>query len=200
MSADGLQSLSKELDKLKTAGHTAVAIDPLINYVGGLLSSARLADPESERQRIALNFEGQLEAYRAEINAGLEMFKAVLETGQSALRALSVVNGAAAVAVLAFLGNVLSRPSEIALGALPLMSAAMTSFALGVGFAALGFATRYFSQASFGGDFFDDKERGLTWGRRWRMVAIGAGITSLVLFFAGIATAWAAVQATLLQP
>ena len=94
MSTGPFETLAIELAKLKSLGHTAIAREALIPYVDGLARSACAADPEGERQRIELNFEGQLEAYKAQVGAQLEMFKAVMETGQSALRALSVENGA----------------------------------------------------------------------------------------------------------
>lgn len=189
----GLQTLSTELARLKQLGHTAVALDALIPYVDALTRSASAADPESERQRIRLNFEGLVEQYRADVEGRRELLKAVLEAAQSALRTLSLVNGAAAVAILAFLGNVLAHPTTDGLATVPPMSKSMVSFAVGVGLAAVGFAARYFSQAYFSRDFTADAVMGGKWGRRWRCVAIAGAVASLIAFFVGIGFAFRAV-------
>jgi len=194
---NALEVLSSELSKLKGHGHTAIAIDPLINYIGELLNSARLTDPEGERQRIALNFEGQLEAYRAERSFNVEMFKAVIEAGQSALRALSIVNGAGAIAILAFLGNVLAHSTDTGLQVASFMTRAMTWFAVGVGFVALGYVARYFSQANYGGDFSQGEAIRRKWGDRWRFVAVVSAVASLLVFFVGIGTASLAILSVL---
>jgi hypothetical protein len=194
MASNLLDTLAAELSKLKVAGHTAIALDPLITYVSGLVESARASDPEDDRQRIRINFEGQLEKYRAEVQGNLEMFKAVLETGQSALKALSVINGAAAIAILAFLGNVLAHPSKEGLAAVPSMSRAMVWFATGVGLAGVGFAARYLSQASFAGDLWSNAATAGKGGIWLRVLAIAGGLFSLVLFFVGIGAAFNAVR------
>ena len=193
MSITNLELLAAELEKLKRLGHTAVALDALIPYVGGLVKAARESDPEGERHRVRLTFEGQVEQYRAQVEGRREMFKSILEAGLSALKALSVLNGAATVAILAFLGNVVSKPlNAYALVTIPGMNTAMAAFAFGVWFAALGLAARYFSQASFGMDFSKKSEVAERWGVVFKWVAISAGILSLALFFIGV---WAAFHA-----
>lgn len=192
MTTRNLELLSAELEKLKTTGHTAVALEVLIPYVNALVAAARSADPEGERQRIELNFEGQVEHYRAEMDTRLEMFKSVIEAGQSALRSLSLLNGAAAIALLAFLGNVLSHPTIMGIATIPGMSRSMACFAIGVGLAACGFVARYFSQASHGQEFSADPATAWKWGVRIRNVAICSALASLAIFFVGV---WFAFKA-----
>lgn len=85
MAVSSLEALAAELSKLKALGHTAVALDTLLSYVNDLTQSARAADPEAERQRIGLDFGGRVEQYKAEVEGRRELFKAVIEAGQSAL-------------------------------------------------------------------------------------------------------------------
>jgi hypothetical protein len=192
MTVAALETLAQELATLKERGHTAVAMNALLPYVTGLLASARSGDPEGERQRVKINFEGQVEAYRAEVSSQLELLKAAIEAGQSALKSISVINGAAALAMLAFIGNVLSHPTDIGLAAMMIMSRSMTYFATGVGLSAIGLAARYFSQASYAGDF-SNQSRATKWGNTWRVIAIVAGVAGLAAFFIGVRVASRAV-------
>src|SRR5690349_6461424 len=48
-----------------------------------------------------------------------EMFKSVLESGHNALKAVMLINGGAAVAFLAFLGNLLTKSQAVKMGDFP---------------------------------------------------------------------------------
>lgn len=183
MANSELDGLVAELSKLKTQGHTAVSLDTLLPYATALANSARTRDPESERQRIELEFENQLEQFRAQKESNLEMFKAVIEAGQSALKALSLVNGAAAVAILSFLGAILSKQGGTSLPLVPSMKWAMVIFAMGVGFSALGFVFRYLSQGAYKKDFHRDLIKATRLGDILRNCAIVSGGSSLISFF-----------------
>lgn len=184
MSSGPLEHIAGELSKLRAAGHSAVAIDLLLPYVQGLVNAARAADPEGERLRLQQHFDGQIEHYKASREMDREMFKAVIEAGQSALKSLSVINGAAAIALLAFLGNALSKDKTPAAALIAGMSNSMLSFGIGVALAGAGFALRYLSQAVYTGDFRLGTEHS-RWGDRLRNAAILAGVGSLVAFIVG---------------
>ena len=191
MTNKALEALTAELNKVKAEGHSALAVDALISYVEGL-QQPPLGGGESqeeEQQRVRLNFEGQLERYKVEHQWGHELFKATIEAGQSALRALSTVNGAAAVAILAFLGHVLANSGRVTMPSLVSgMRSAMAVFAFGVGFAALAFVARYLSQASYGSDFWSppNPQKARRYGDVFRIVAIVGGALSLLAFFGGV--------------
>ena len=184
-----LVGLAAELSKLKGLGHTAIAIEVLLRYVNGLADAASAKDPESERQESKLRFEAQVEG-------DMEMFKAVIEAGQSTLKVLSLVNGAAAIAILSFLGTILSKQDGVpTLLTVPLMRWAMLSFSLGVGLSALGFGFRYLSQGLYKRDFRLGIDSARKWGDTFRNLAILSAVASLLAFFAGIGTAFCAFSA-----
>jgi hypothetical protein len=189
----GLEALASELGNLKSQGHTTVALDPLNSYVERLLASDKAADPELNRQRIRAQFEVELEQYKAQHEFHREMFKAVLEAGLSALRMLSVINGAAAIAVLAFLGNVLGKGDAPHALSVSGMGAAMVIFSVGVGLVGLGIAMRYFSQATYARDFWPAEDDATRWGNYFKYAAIACAIMSLLAFFVGVTTAYEAI-------
>ncbi|MHB1092334.1 hypothetical protein [Thiobacillus sp.] len=106
--------------------------------------------------------EAAMEAYRADLSLwvssrqqnhehNLEMLRATITTGQSALKSALLINGGAAVALLAFLGSVWSSdkigevPSEI--------NPALLLYVFGVLSAAVAAGATYLSQAGYGNEF-----------------------------------------------
>jgi len=73
----------------------------------------------------------------------VETFKGLINLSIEALKALLLINGGAAVAILAYLGNLASRTS---VANLPNMRNALLCFSVGVFFAALAFIAAYFTQ------------------------------------------------------
>jgi hypothetical protein len=73
----------------------------------------------------------------------VETFKGLINLSIEALKALLLINGGAAVAILAYLGNLASRPS---VARLPDVKNALVCFAGGVFATALAFIVAYFTQ------------------------------------------------------
>lgn len=106
--------------------------------------------------------EANMERYRADLNAwitarqhqyehNLEMLRSVITVGQSALKSALLINGGAAVAMLAFLGRLFSGKSSLM--SLDGLSIALLQFVWGVLAAAIAAGATYFSQAGYGGEF-----------------------------------------------
>lgn len=106
--------------------------------------------------------EQELEHYKAKINSwlasqqrahewNLEMLRSTIAIAQSALKSSLLINGAAAVALLAFIGNVWSSKEHIptVLG----VANAMGFFVSGVLTAAVAAGFAYFAQAGYGNEF-----------------------------------------------
>lgn len=107
----------------------------------------------------------------------LEGDRLVTEAGREALRSALLINGGAAVALLAFLGAVLSKEN---LGRLGLaMIGPLASFAVGVFFAALGFGVRYLSQEA-SRLYFEAR------AKRYQRCAVASTGASLLAFVIGI--------------
>lgn len=118
------------------------------------------------------------------------MFESILEAGQSAIKAFILINGGAAVALLAFMGSIVANGNRTDF---PIegIADALLKFVLGTGAAGVTMAFRYVSQEFY----FQDFERQLNKcptalrfrriGNAFKYIAIAAGITSIGLFFCG---------------
>lgn len=120
----------------------------------------------------------------------IEMLKAVLEAGKSALHALLIINGGAVVAMLGVMSNLVGKPGGAMLAkylALPLLQ-----FGIGVLLGAIGFAFRYLSQAcySHSNSPSDRNDRAGDW---LRYAAILSAIIGYVIFGFAIANSYNAV-------
>ncbi len=138
-----IEDLRSEIARLKAQGHTAVALDELDRYLASRVgtSGGDAGSPpirfEEWRHRTALAHESQLQTV-----------KATLEAGQSALRSTILINGGAAAALLAFLGNVLTKETRAVNVSIAGMRWALQLFVLGVFCSAAASAWRYFSSFS----------------------------------------------------
>ncbi len=121
-----------------------------------------------------------LAQYNAENARNLEMFKSVILAGQSALKSAILVNGGAAVALLAFIGNIWNKQTDVYVVEKLLVSMAL--FALGnlTGAVASGFT--YLAQRKYA----DGKDKG---GNILNSVIIGLVIFSYLMFITGAALA-----------
>lgn len=128
--------------------------------------------------------------YTAKTQYSIEMLKAVLEAGKSALHALLIINGGAVIALLGVLSNHIGKangPKFAIEQAFPLLL-----FGIGVLAEAIGFALRYFSQACYS-ESDDDNDRCERWGDRFRYAAIVAALAGYVLFGTAITYSYKAV-------
>jgi hypothetical protein len=111
-----------------------------------------------------------------------ETFKGLIALSIEALKALLLINGGAAVAVLAYLGNLASRSSSVHL---PNIKSALMWFAGGVLATALTFITAYFTQFQL---YVEERARHSERHFRERH-PIGIAVASLLVFAAAFAFA-----------
>jgi hypothetical protein len=157
------------------------------------LASAHADDAHAlEQHRLRLQqWIARLEARTA---AGTEMFKAIIESGREAIKAVMIMNGAAAVAVLGYLANGAATGSPDRRG----MAVAVLLYALGVFSGGAAYAARYFSQYFYGeaSELYDTpgKEQLRTnywnWADRWRWATVGTVMLAGALFLAGCVTCY----------
>jgi hypothetical protein len=155
-STEVVEVLRGAVANTKEAGVKQVSIADLEVF------SARLAETVARTPADAAAGDAAMEAYRAELSAwvssrqqdhehNLEMLRATITTGQSALRSALLINGGAAAALLAFIGSAWSS-NRIA-EALPDISAALLLYVFGVLAAAVAAGATYLSQAGYGNEF-----------------------------------------------
>ena len=124
------------------------------------------------------DFDPNLERWKADIQFGLEGHRSVVAFATAALKSITLANGAAALALLAFIGHVVASRTVLAERVVDSISWPMTIFSVGVACGILATATSYLAQVFFT-EVRRDDGRGSSWGNVFRVVAVlisGAGI------------------------
>lgn len=173
-SKEVISAFRNQLDQVEAQGSQQVQVSSLRAYLDALEKDAD-ASQEYRKQEHA----GMLAQYAVKSQHGIEMLKAVLEAGKSALHALLIVNGGAVVALLGVMSNLAGKPGGTLLAkylALPLLQ-----FGIGVLLGALGFAFRYLSQACYS-EYNYGNTKFQTWGDGFKYAAILSALTGYVLF------------------
>lgn len=112
-------------------------------------------------------------------------FNATIEFSRAAIRGCFVLNGAAAVAVLAYIGNFCQKAgvtNTCVVGGLATMSNALLMFSVGAFLASLCFGSSYIAQ-----DRFTHNKGGAV---MWTRISIGVFVSSMVAFLIGLVVAW----------
>lgn len=180
-----INEFRKQLDKVETQGGQQVQIAALRSYLAALEKDAS-ASHECRKQE----YEGILAHYAAKSQHSIEMLKAVLEAGKSALHSLLVINGGAVVALLGVFSSLAGKDGGATLARY--LSLPLLQFGLGVLVAALGFAFRYFSQA-FYSESNAENDHYQKAGNWFRYAAIGSALSGYVLFGFAVVNAYHAV-------
>jgi hypothetical protein len=142
-----VMNIRKELAALESRGATKVAIRPLLEYVTLVENAVGQVDHKLDAialERFRTANEAYLAGYRMTGDIQLEAFRSVLASGQSAMRASMVVNGAAATALLAFVGHLVALPDPRP--AISQFASPLLCFVCGVLFSAVGFGVTYVTQ------------------------------------------------------
>lgn len=184
-----IEDFRRDIQDLQLAGTDQIAVKSLLRYIDETERIAGLSESERNRQQAAA-----LATLAATNSANLEMFKAVIEAGKSALQAVMVINGGAAVALLGMFANLAAKPEGIHLARA--LSQPMQYFGAGVLIAAFSFGIRYASQACFSEA---EKRTDRAWkiAKYFQIIAIIFTIAGYCAFAKGI---YEASNAILLQP
>lgn len=180
-----IDMLEDSILEAKEMGLESLSMATLDQMVAKARETAKHTPPELARYEVALeNHRFWLANKNARWNNRREsqrdMTNHTINTGANALKASTLINGGAAVALLAFTGQVQATASNA--GLLLSFSVALGFFAAGVLLATLATGATYVSQAAFGKEF-------ATWnskaGVRWRTVAIAGVFLSFAMFVGG---------------
>lgn len=163
---DAVAALRSRIQRLKAGGSDVMSIEAIETWLQAL--------PSGDANKTRLEEWKTLAQFE---HAGkLEMFRSVIESGQTALKTLVTINGGAAAALLAFLSNLVSQQPN------PILQAhigkAMLIFVLGIAFGGAATASRYLTQWLGGGGW-------LKTGKAFNLLAIAFGLGSLSAFCMG---------------
>jgi len=148
---DILHEFRLAVSEVKESNRKTVRVSALESFLDGL---EKYIDEQGELDR--LEFESKLASFRAENEQNIawyeakqsvtrEMFRSVVLFGQSALKSIILINGGAAVSMLAFIGNLASKQG-LSSQAMTLFTQPMLLFAMGVLSGALGTGGTYVTQ------------------------------------------------------
>ncbi|MFM0506701.1 hypothetical protein [Paraburkholderia sp. RL17-373-BIF-A] len=193
--SEALQQFKTAIEDVEKTGQNSIPTVNLKNYLDLLLRDAAQREAglntSTEEQRAH-----GLEVWKTQVGMFAEMLKATTEAGQTALKSAILINGGAAVAMLAFVGNAVTK-SDLRPGS-PILShigGALLIFMVGTGLAGTSTAFRYISQWCYAEAVnkpVPSRER--TCGHAFSIVAVLLGIGSFTAFFAG---GWLAFKAIL---
>lgn len=107
----------------------------------------------------------------------VEMLKATLEAGQTAVKSLTLINGGAVISILALVGNIATKDASNVSIKISELYFPLMAYVSGVGLAGFASAARYFSQ-----DLYNKSD---AWGNGFKYFAIGSGLLSLSAFVCG---------------
>lgn len=149
---EAIDQIKLALADLQSKGQHFVHIPALIRSLDALEKGATLS---AETRK--LQHESDLEWYKAQRQSEVEMFKSVIQTGQTALKTSIIVPGGAAVALLAFIGNIWSETQSVVVAKALTLSVLL--FSAGVLLGAVATGTTYLSQAAY--------------AHKWRRTGVG---------------------------
>jgi|SRR6266566_2284100 len=143
-----LQVIRKDIAATAARGQAAVTLVDLDRYLAGLESAVSTTSPSADpAKQEELRAQALLALHRTMAEQGLEMFRTVIASGQNALKSSFLINGGAAVALLAFIGHLVATPPATHL--VPDFAWPLAFFVIGVGVTAIATGFTYLTQALF---------------------------------------------------
>ena len=195
--SNSLADLLKTVEDLKRAGTMQIDIVILANLLSKM-NKENMADADAAT--LAGQRHHDIEVWKAQMSAlsatSVEMFKSVIEAGQTALKSAIVINGGAAAAMLALLAEALKSGTGGQI--LSPLGYAWLSFMIGLGLTGLATAVRYVSQACYAEvtrqEHIPKQKRFNKLGDALRNIALILGIVSFILFFLGCYKVFSVMQ------
>ena len=170
----------------KDKGQVVVSIEALLSFLGGIRQQETRSPDNISEQALIKQWELENNRRIAEFNAQsaasltsrTEMFKSVIAYGQMALKSAMIINGGAAVALLAFIGNVWGKNTDKSI--IFLLSRAEGAFAWGVLMAAIAIGLTYFNQMLY--ERAQNSEKYMYIGYAFHVFVVLVAVASFLLF------------------
>lgn len=113
---------------LKTNGNETINIDILISYLSQVENSVEVEPSPMEMAHYQATLQHSSDLNKFKHEQDVEMFKSVITSGQNAIKTSFLLNGGAAIAMLAFIGHL----AQFATDKVSEFGCAMFPFTLGV--------------------------------------------------------------------
>jgi hypothetical protein len=130
------------IEEIKAKGTAAIYCDNLIAYLAEVQNTPEAEPSPIQIERYKADLQNWIETNKNNHEGRLEMFRSVITSGQAAIKSSFLLNGGAAVAMLAFIGHLAQFKSE----KVPTFAACLMPFAYGVLAIAVTSGFTYLSQ------------------------------------------------------
>lgn len=191
--ANTFEAIRKGVTGYGDKGNEVVSVDALLKYLDALEAEMGEADEmtvskEEALEQLRFKFENQqleygwkkdfaLAEYSWKKDWSLEMFKSVIAAGQNSMRAAMLMHGGAALALLAFIGNLAVNSETLSL--VPGFGGILPWFLGGLLLVVSAYGTTYLAQNYFSDEGKEDV------GKRWNIVSCALVILSYLAFIVG---------------
>lgn len=192
-----LNKIKSDVNYAKENRTEAIPVNNLLAYLDGI----DLTDNGEENHIVLEGLKHQnsteLEILKINNSFQIESFKAVINIGANACRTFLIMNGGAAIALLAFLGNIWNKDSTTQ--ASQAIASALLWFCSGVILAGLCAAFSYISQSLYTSSELGEKKI-VTWiGHATNIFACTCGLGSIFIFAYGSFSTYQSMVAQLVK-
>ncbi len=174
------------IEDVKSKGTAAIYCDNLIAYLREVENSPEPELTPLEVEKYKADLQNWIEANKSGQEARLELFRSVIAAGQSAIKSSFLLNGGAAVALLAFIGHL----AQFKASAVARFGECMLPFAYGVLAIAVTAGLTYLSQWLYA----SPKPKAVKAGFYTNLACIALGIGSYACFVWGLLATAAALK------
>jgi hypothetical protein len=176
-----IEVLIEELEELKANGIESVSVQELLNHLHNFEKSDYTQEiPLHRAEKVKAEFSVWASTI---VKQRVEMFRSVVTAGQAALKSSILINGGAAIALFAFMGNAIAhQPSTF-----PVSELARSAFAfiIGVLFSSIAASGTYLAQWFYSRFVWESKKWLGTTGHVINFLTWGMVLLSFVSFFYG---------------
>ena len=170
------------IEDIKSKGTAAIYCDNIIAYLSEVQNSPESEPTHLEVERYKADLQNWIEANKYQHEGNLEMFRSVISTGQNAIKSSFLLNGGAAVALLAFIAHL----AQFSANKVPEFAACLLPFAFGVLAIVVTSGCTYLSQWLYASPSTWAKKGGL-----WlNVLCIVLAISSYALFTNGLSVTY----------
>jgi hypothetical protein len=134
------------IEDIKAKGTAAIFCDNIINYLRSVENATEVEPSPASIEQYKATLQQWIETNKQQHVQQVEMFKSIIEAGGSAIKSSFLLNGGAAVAMLAFIGHL----ADVRADKVPEFTPCLLWFTVGVLAVAVNSGMRYLSQWLYG--------------------------------------------------
>lgn len=174
--------LKSTIEAIKANGTAAIYCDNLIAYLEEVIRSPSPVVTPAELAKFEADLQLWIEKAKSSHEASLEMFRSVITAGQSAIKSSFLLNGGAAVALLAFISQLTEKQPDKVM----VFASSLLPFVLGVLAITVTSGFTYLSQWFYA----EESQAKVKVGFILNVSSILLGLSSYVLFAWGMCRAY----------